>query len=133
VHAGTRQADLIIGFEPAEAVRSLDYLKPDGTVIVARRAIKPTTDTLSDSGYSGESMLDFLKTKVKKLIIIDGEAICAECGTPRALNIALLGAAAASEAIDFTKDDIESAIHKLMPEKHIGASLKALQLGSVRA
>lgn len=124
------QADVIIGFEPAEAVRSLDYLKPDGTVIVAKRAIKPTTDTLSDSGYSGDAMLDYLKTKVKHLVIVDGETICAECGTSRALNIALIGAACGCDAIDFTQDEIASAIHKLMSPKHVEASLKALRSGT---
>lgn len=126
------QADLIIGFEPAEAVRCLDYLKSDGAVIVARRAIKPTTDTLSDSGYSGAAMIDYLKSQVENLIIVDGESICAECGTSRALNIALLGAATSCDAIDFTSDEIASAIRQLIPQKHVEANLKALRLGSVK-
>ena len=50
-------ADLIIAFEPAEAVRCLNYLKPNGAVIVNRRAIKPVTDSLSGH-YSGEDMLN---------------------------------------------------------------------------
>lgn len=124
------QADVIIGFEPAEAVRCLDYLKPDGTVIVSKRAIRPTTDTLSDSGYNGKSMLDYLKSKVKKLVIVDGETICAECGTSRALNIALIGAASGSGAIEFTQKEIASAIHKMMSPKHVEANLKALYLGA---
>ncbi len=127
------QADIIIGFEPAEAVRCLDYLKPDGTVIVAQRAIKPTTDTLSDSGYSGDVMLDYLKSKVNNTVIVDGEAICAECGTSRALNIALIGAASGCGAVEFSQDEIASAIHKLMAPKHVEGSLKALRLGSVKA
>lgn len=123
------KADIVIGFEPAEAVRCLDFLKKDGTVIVSKRAIKPTTDTLSNSGYSGEAMLDYLKNSVGKLIIIDGESICEACGSSRALNIGLIGAASGSGAIDFTQDEIATAIKILMPEKHVATSLKALCLG----
>jgi indolepyruvate ferredoxin oxidoreductase, beta subunit len=125
------QADVIIGFEPAEAVRNLDYLKPDGTVVVAKHAIRPTTDTLSDSSYNGEDMLDYLKTKVRKLVIVDGEKICEVCGSSRALNIALIGAASACGAVGFTQEDMAAAIHTLMAPKYVEANLKALKLGSM--
>lgn len=123
------EADLIIGFEPAEAVRCLDYLKPNGTVVVSSRAVKPATDSLSDGGYNGEALLDYLKTKVKNLIIVDGENIIAECGTSRALNIALIGAAAGCGAIGYSEVDIIEAIRKMMAPKHIEQNLKALGLG----
>ena len=34
-------ADLLIGFEPAEAVRCYPYLKQGGAVVVAAKAVKP--------------------------------------------------------------------------------------------
>ena len=123
-------ADIIIGFEPAEAVRSIDYLKPDGTVIVSRRAIKPTMDTLADSGYDGDKMLEFLQHTVNNLVIVDGESICTQCGSSRVLNIALIGAASGCGAVTFTLDEIASALHKLMSERYVAASLKALSLAA---
>ena len=36
-------ADIIIGFEPGEAVRQLPYLREGGQVIVSQRAIRPVT------------------------------------------------------------------------------------------
>ena len=41
------KADLIIGFEPAEAVRCLPYLKEGGAVIASIKAVKPVTATLA--------------------------------------------------------------------------------------
>ena len=41
------KADVMIAFEPAEAVRNLDYLKPDGVVVVSQKAVKPVTASLS--------------------------------------------------------------------------------------
>lgn len=123
-------AHVIIGFEPAEAVRCLDYLRPDGTIVVTKRAIKPTTDLLSNAGYDGDTMLEFLKSKVSRLIVVDGEEICQQCASARALNIALLGAASGSGAISFSEEEITAAIHQLMSPQHVEASLKALRLGT---
>ena len=39
-------ADMILAFEPAEAVRNLGYLKKDGIVIVNRVPVKPVTESL---------------------------------------------------------------------------------------
>ena len=59
------QADVLIGFEPAEAVRCLSYLKKGGTVIVSNNAIKPITDTFSKVPYDEKVMLDYLKKQVE--------------------------------------------------------------------
>lgn len=98
-------ADLILAFEPAEAVRCLRYLKPDGAVVVNRRAIKPVSDSLSGS-YSGEVMLDYLKENVARLLICDGDAVCAACGSQKVLNMVLLGAAANGGVLGFTSEEL---------------------------
>jgi len=45
-------ADLIIGFEPAEAIRALPYLKKDGAVVASRKRIQPVTAALG--GKAGD-------------------------------------------------------------------------------
>ena len=45
------EADLIIAFEPGEAVRQLPFLKPDGRMVVSSRPVMPVTAALSDTGY----------------------------------------------------------------------------------
>ena len=57
-------ADLILGFEPGEAVRMLPWLKRDGQVIVSSRAVMPVTASLSGTDYSGEEMIRFLRDRV---------------------------------------------------------------------
>ena len=54
-------ADLILSFEPAEAVRNLKFLKKDGAVIVNSQPIKPITETLDNTGYDGSNMIEYLK------------------------------------------------------------------------
>lgn len=121
-----KTADLIIGFEPGETVRMLPYLKEGGQVIVSSRAIMPVTATLSGSSYNGGAMLEYLKSHVENLLIVDTESALAEIGSAKVLNILLLGAAVASGALGLTEDEIKNVIVKKLPERFHELNFKAL-------
>lgn len=121
-------ADVIIAFEPAEAVRCIRYLKKDGAVIVNSKAVKPVTATLSNSSYDGSEMLEYLRSNVKNLTVIDGEKICEECGSSKVLNIALLAGAANSGSLGIDVDGLKKAIKSKIPEKFHSLNLKAVEL-----
>lgn len=110
-------ADLILGFEPAEAVRNIDYLRPEGVVVVNTGAVKPVTDALSDSGYSADAMTEYL-TGHFRCILIDGAKECASFGSPKFMNMLLLGAAAGSGKLGLSKDVLISEIEKRVPPKY---------------
>lgn len=120
-------ADLILAFEPAEAVRCLRYLKPGGAVVVNQRAIKPVTDSLSGS-YSGSDMLDYLRANVERLTVCDGDAVCAACGSPKVLNLALLGAAANRGILGFTAEELCRVIDEKIPERFRALNKRAIKL-----
>lgn len=123
-------ADVIIGFEPGETVRMLPYLKQGGVVVVCPDPIQPVTASLGIGHYDGERMLPYLKGAVEHLIVVDGKRICEICGSPKVLNTALLGAAAASGMLGLTLEEMESAVLKRVPEKLREMNRKALQLGA---
>lgn len=124
-----KSADMLLAFEPAEAVRCLPYLKEGGTVIVSSKTVKPVTATLSGSTYEGTKMLEYLKKNVENLAILDGEEICRQAGSSRVLNVALLGAAAASGVLDISAEEMESAVAGNVKEKFLDMNRKALTLG----
>lgn len=121
------QADVIIGFEPAEAVRALPYLKNGGTMVVNSQPVKPVTDSLSGENYDGQKMLDFLKENVRNLTVVDGESICNDCGSNKVLNVALLGQAIQSGAMGITLDDAQKAIEQKVNPKFKELNVKALR------
>lgn len=121
-------ADVIIAFEPAEAVRNIGYLKKGGTVIVNKKAVKPVTASLTGSDYDGSQALEYLKANVEHLTVIDGDDICEKCGSSKVLNIALLAAAAKSGAFGMTIDELKNAIIKRIPEKFHEINLRAADL-----
>lgn len=125
-----KSADMVIGFEPAEAVRCLSYLKDGGTVIVSRKSIKPVTDSLSNTNYNGDEMLKYLGSYVKHLIVVDTEAVIAECGSNKVLNIALLGAAVVAGNLGISFTDMEKTIAQMLPQRFVEMNLKALSAGA---
>ncbi len=122
-------ADVILAFEPGEAVRAFPYLKEGGTVITNSRTVKPVTANLSGSGYSGEEMTEYLKKKAGKVIVLDGDEICQKAGSPKVLNVALLGAAAKSGVLGITPEEMLDAVRKNVKERFIALNERALELG----
>lgn len=120
-------ADIIIGFEPAEAVRMLPYLKDNGQVIVSSHAIMPVTSTLSGADYDGKEIILYLKKVVNNLLVADSEKACHELGSSKVLNILLLGAAISSGALGLTEEEIQDAIKERLPEKFHDLNYRALQ------
>jgi indolepyruvate ferredoxin oxidoreductase beta subunit len=127
------RADLIIAFEPAEAVRVLPFLSPSGRMLVLDRALMPVTASLSGTKYNPAEMTDFLKSAVvpaaERLTLVDGNDLILKCGSPRVINVALLGTCLAKNYFPFTRDDILLALKDRIPPKYLELNLGALELG----
>ncbi|MGN1266593.1 MAG: indolepyruvate oxidoreductase subunit beta [Dorea sp.] len=125
-----KSADVILAFEPAEAVRNLSYLKDGGVVVVNRKAVKPVTATLMQHPYDGGEMLSYLKENVKNLYIVDGDEICRQAGSLKVLNVALLGVALGSGVLDIEIDDMKCELEKMVKPQFVEMNIKALELGA---
>lgn len=121
-------ADVIIAFEPAEAVRCISYLKKGGTVIVNKKAVRPVTASLQGTYLDGEDMLRYLQSQAGHVDVMDGEAICEACGSSKILNIVLLAAAAKSGSLGITPEELDSAIDKRISEKFRALNKKAITM-----
>ena len=77
------KADLIIAFEPSEAVRNLDFLKEGGAVITNEVCLKPVTESLNPTGYDGKEMTEYLKKTVGRLVILNADELCKDLGSSK--------------------------------------------------
>lgn len=127
-------ADIILAFEPAEAVRNLIYLKVGGLVIVNSVPVKPVTESLHDTGYDGKEMVRYLKTKCQNVIEVNAEELCREFGSAKFFNVAILGVAVGSGKTGLLPENVLSEIENRVPEKfrelNIRAFLKGEQIGA---
>jgi indolepyruvate ferredoxin oxidoreductase beta subunit len=132
------RADLVIAFEPAEAVRVLPFLAPDGRLLALDRGVAPVTSSLSatgksggaKSGYDPSAMTAYLRQTLEgRLSIIDGESLIRRLGNARAINVALLGAAVKLGFLPFTAAEIGEVITTRLPQKFVEMNLAALRIG----
>ena len=91
-------ADLIISLEPMEALRYVEYLKPDGWIVTS------CVPFLNIPNYPDlEQVLARIKA-YKNHVLLDVETLAKEAGAPaQAANMVLLGAAIPMLGIDHDK------------------------------
>lgn len=122
-------ANLLIGFELAEAARNLSRLNPSGKCIVNTQVIKPVTSSLGSSSYDVEGIVKSISQAFPQAIFIDGYSLAEKAGSVKAVNVVLLGAACASGALPFSRETLETAIKNNVPQKFLDLNIKALHIG----
>ncbi|MDD6042555.1 MAG: indolepyruvate oxidoreductase subunit beta [Eubacteriaceae bacterium] len=126
-------ADIIMAFEPGEAVRNLKYLKKEGVVVVNSIPVKPVTESLKDTGYDGKKEIEYLEKKCRKVIVVDAMDMCRELGSAKFFNVAILGVAVGTGETGLEIEPVEKEIRDRVPERfadvNIDAFRKGLKLG----
>lgn len=122
------EADLIIAFEPAEAVRCLGYLRPGGALVSATSSVQPVTAALSREAYSAEPFLDYLKQAVPGCLLVDDVALIEQIGSPKALNVALLASAIAISDLGITVEELRDAMHASVRSQFIALNDRAIDV-----
>ena len=124
---GRGEADLIIGFEPGETVRQLPFLKQGGAVVTSIRPVQPVSAMIGLAEYDADAMIEYLKKKVRHLVLIDADEALRELGYPKVLNMVLLGAAVSTGKLGVAVEEIEQALHEKLPEKLWPVNERALR------
>jgi len=120
------QADILISFEQAEALRAVDWLKKDGLVATSKTKLVPPITASGKFKYPDDPVAE-LKKKAKNVIAIDADKIAMEIGNPRLVNILLLGVV--SSRLDFEVTVWEEAIKARVKAKFVELNLKAFARG----
>ena len=123
-------ADLLISFEPAESLRAMSKLSKDTVAVVNTQPIIPVTVALGTSVYLDPKMyIDELKSKLKRVVVLDAESMAREAGNILALNMVMLGASSATPGFPIEKEFLVAAMKENLPAKAIDANLRAFDMG----
>ncbi|SDF05343.1 indolepyruvate oxidoreductase subunit beta [Sporomusa acidovorans] len=123
------KADLIIGFEPAEAVRNLAFLKPGGRLLINTQPIIPVTSSLGGTSYQVNDILQYLESSGRQVVFIDGQKLCAQAGNGRVLNVVMLGVAIKQGFLPFSRDAVLKTMNDNLPKKFMELNSRALEIG----
>lgn len=115
--------DLILGLEPVEALRYVDYLAPEGELITAADPFENISDY---------PPLDAVYEQVRALggDLVEASRLAREAGSPRSSNVVMVGAA--SMLVPLPAETLEACIRQGFADKGervVAANIRAFRLG----
>ncbi len=126
--------DLLISFEPAESLRATDKLSKDTVAVVNVQPIVPVTVALGQSKYMEPvTYINELKSRIRKVVVLNAEDIAREAGNVLALNMVMLGASSAVPGFPIEREYLVAAMKENLPAKAIDANLRAFDMGFEQA
>ncbi len=123
-------ADLVLAFEPVEAIRALEKTNKDSIIVVNTHPVLPSTINQQDVDYPEiDDILAELKTKVKEVHSMDANKIAIEAGHPLSMNMVMVGAASAVTNFPLDKDSLIDTMKDNLPPKSLDINIKAFNEG----
>lgn len=123
-------ADLLLAFEPLEALRAINMVKEDSYVVMNTAPIYPFNIRQSEHPYPDLStILNELKSQTEKVIPMDAEDIAKKAGHILSLNMVMMGGAVAVPGFPVDKETIIKGMQDNLPERSIHINMKAFEDG----
>jgi len=122
---GKGQADVLVSFEKMEAARWVEYLKPEGVVVVNNAEIPSMPIAIGKAVYP-QNVIEALE-KEFKTVTLDATQTAIEIGNVRTQNIVLFGALVKS--LGLNNIDWIEILKENLPVKLVDINIKAFQKG----
>jgi len=126
-------ADIILSFEPIEAVRALNKANKGTKIVFNTSPIVPSTLTQFNQSYPKiDDIIASLNDNYDFIYPIDGEKLAIEAGNILSLNMVLLGGVIANDTFPLSKESIiksmENNLHPNFHEMNLNAIEKGYNL-----
>ncbi len=120
--------DFLISFELLEAARYINWVKPEGKVIINKQEILPPTVSLGQMAYPNDIEKTFKKYFRNHVWIVNGQEIARKLGNIQAANVVLVGAFS-NFFPEFKEEQWTNAIKELLAEKLHELNIRAFHEG----
>jgi indolepyruvate ferredoxin oxidoreductase beta subunit len=125
---GLGEADFLLVFEEAEALRYAEYLRPGGVAVVNRQTILPITVTSGGAHYPTEDELRAVyRALTGRFYLVPGATIAEELGNARMANVVLLGAL--STFLDVPQETWLAVVEARVPARYVELNRRAFLRG----
>jgi len=124
------EADILLGFEPLEALRALNRCNAKTVVITNTSPLPPFTAAIGKGVYPDLATIKkLIAAKTGRLMTLDANALAKEAGNELSVNIVLLGALIKSGILPVTAESVREAIAATTKKAFVETNLKAFELG----
>jgi indolepyruvate ferredoxin oxidoreductase, beta subunit len=120
---------VLVAFELLEALRWVDWLRPDGMIVVNRQRIIPMGVSIGDTVYPDEGTRSWRRCGVARVnvVVVEALPLAEEAGNTRTVNTIIL--AALSTLLETDPDVWETAILRRVPQRYADVNRIAFRLG----
>ena len=124
------EADVLVGFEPAETLRALCKCNADTVVITNLAPLMPFTVNIGQGVYPElKELQELIRRKTAKLIAFNAADLAREAGNVLAVNMVLLGALIQTGVLPLTAENVKEAMQRKTKQQFLESNLKAFELG----
>ena len=120
--------DYLISFEMLEAARYINWVKPEGKIIINKQEILPPAVSLGQMAYPKDIEKMFKKYFKDNVWIVNGQEIARKLGNIQAANVVLVGAFS-NFFPEFKEEQWTDAIKELLAAKLHELNIKAFHEG----
>jgi indolepyruvate ferredoxin oxidoreductase beta subunit len=127
-------ADVLVGFEPAETLRALGKCNERSVVITNLAPLMPFTVNIGLGVYPDlKKLQELIRAKTARLIAFNATALAREAGSVLSVNMVLLGALTQTGVLPFSVDNVKTAMQRKTKAAFLDANIKAFDLGFAAA
>jgi len=124
------EADIILGFEPAEAYRILTKASKKTRVVTNVEPLIPTSVSIGQAKYPDvQQLLQNMKDSGLSVVGVNAVELASKAGSAMAGNVVMLGAMSALDNFILSRESMEKALKKRISPKLLDVNLKAFELG----
>jgi len=124
------EADVLVGFEPAETLRALPKCNADTVVITNLAPLMPYTVNIGQGVYPDLKQLqELIRKKTARLIAFNAAALAKEAGNSLSVNMVLLGALIQTGVLPLSVEEVKKAMTTKTKKMFLDSNLKAFDLG----
>lgn len=124
------EADVVVAFEPLEALRAITQMGPTTRVAMSRSMMVPFEVVRTSAPVPDEARLaEQLRAVAREVHVVDARALLGAVGESRTLNVIMLGAAAGLGLLPVGDEALLGAIGERCGRKYLDANHRAFALG----
>ncbi len=128
------QADILVGFEPAETLRAIKKCNANTVVITNLAPLMPFTVNIGQGVYPDlKKLQELIGKKTARLIAFNAAALAEEAGNSLAVNMVLLGALIQTGILPLSVEEVKTAMGTKTKKAFLDTNLKAFDLGYAAA
>jgi indolepyruvate ferredoxin oxidoreductase, beta subunit len=124
------KCDVLMGVEPSEALRNIQYLNKKSIVVLNIRKVIPSTVSMGKCTYPEiEQITAKLKAASGRVITMDAAEIAEKAGNRQTANVVMIGALFGCGNIPIKIETVKACIKERVPAKALETNLKAFDMG----